>query len=68
MIWKTSCLSCKLVSLHRIMCRVSDVQVLSKALEVFGLSCTNVDNPACIEAAARPEQEQAFICNLRVGC
>jgi hypothetical protein len=42
------------------------VQVLSKALEILGLSCTNLDNPDCIESAAHPDQEEAFICNLRV--
>ena len=42
------------------------VQVLSKAMEVFGLSCANLDGADCAETAAHPEREQAFLCNLRV--
>ena len=45
----------------------SSVQVLQKALEVFGLSCQNLDSPECAHSAEHPESEIAFICNLRVG-
>jgi hypothetical protein len=48
--------------------RCAGRQVLSKALEVFGLSCQNLDSPACAESAAHPERERAFLCNLRVRC
>ena len=40
--------------------------MLSKALEVFGLGCRNLDSADCAESAAHPEREHAFICNLRV--
>ena len=42
-------------------------QVLSSALDVFGLSCQNLDGSDCVESAAHPEKENAFICNLRVS-
>ena len=35
-------------------------------MEVFGLSCANLDSADCVESAAHPEREQAFLCNLRV--
>ncbi|CAL8466973.1 g6509 [Coccomyxa elongata] len=41
------------------------IQVLSKALQVFGLSCINLDNPEVVQSAVQPELEEAFICNLR---
>ncbi len=44
------------------------MQVLQKALDVFGLSCQNLDSPECMESAQHPENEVAFICNLRVSC
>lgn len=43
------------------------MQVLQKALEVFGLSCQNLDSPECADSAEHPENEVAFICNLRVA-
>jgi hypothetical protein len=43
------------------------MQVLQKALEVFGLSCQNLDSPECADSAEHPENETAFICNLRVA-
>lgn len=43
------------------------MQVLQKALDVFGLSCRNLDSPECMESAQHPENEVAFICNLRVS-
>ena len=43
------------------------MQVLQKALDVFGLSCQNLDSPECMESAQHPENEVAFICNLRVS-
>jgi len=39
--------------------------VLSKALEVWGLTCENLASEECRPAAAAPEREAAFICNLR---
>lgn len=42
------------------------LQVLSKALENWSLSCTNLDSPEAKHSKAHPEQEQAFICNLEV--
>ncbi len=42
------------------------MQVLQKALGVFGLSCQNLDSPECMKSAQHPENEVAFICNLRV--
>ncbi|KAK9819403.1 hypothetical protein WJX81_007388 [Elliptochloris bilobata] len=39
--------------------------VLSKALEVWGLSCENLASEECRESAAHPERESAFICNLQ---
>lgn len=44
------------------------MQVLQKALDIFGLSCQNLDSPECMESAQHPENEVAFICNLRVSC
>ena len=43
------------------------VQVLQKALSVFGLSCQNLDSPECSKSQEHPENEIAFICNLRVS-
>ena len=42
------------------------VQVLSKALEVWGLTCDNLRSEENRESAAHPEREEAFICNLKV--
>ena len=42
------------------------MQVLQKALSVFGLSCQNLDSPECSKSQEHPENEIAFICNLRV--
>ncbi len=39
--------------------------MLSKALEVWGLTCENLASEECRAAAAHPEREVAFICNLR---
>ena len=41
--------------------------MLQKALDVFGLSCQNLDSPECTKSAQHPENEVAFICNLRVS-
>ena len=43
------------------------MQVLQKALGIFGLSCQNLDSPECTKSAQHPENEVAFICNLRVS-
>ena len=43
------------------------VQVLSKALEVWGLTCENLMSEDNRESAAHPERETAFICNLKVA-
>ena len=43
------------------------VQVLAKALEVWGLVLEPLDAPNMRESAQRPEQEDAFICNLQVS-
>ena len=43
------------------------MQVLQKALDVFGLSCQNLDSPECKKSLEPPELEIAFICNLRVN-
>lgn len=42
------------------------LQVLSKALENWNLSCTNLDSPDAVGSRAHPEDEEAFICNLQV--
>ena len=47
------------------MIHVIAVQVLSKAMEHWNLSCTNLDSPEATESKAHPENEQAFICNLQ---
>ena len=44
------------------------VQVLAKALEVWDLPLEPLDAPHMIQSAHHPEQENAFICNLQVGC
>ncbi len=41
-------------------------QVISKALEVWGLTCENVKSEECRASTAQPERETAFVCNLRV--
>ena len=43
------------------------MQVLSKALDVWGLTCDNLMSEENREAAAHPEREDAFICNLKVA-
>ena len=43
-----------------------NVQVLAKALEVWGLDLEPLDAPNMRESAQQPEQEDAFICNLQV--
>lgn len=43
------------------------MQVLGKALEVWGLTPINMRNPSVASSAAAPHLEQAFICNLEVG-
>ena len=42
-------------------------QVLSKALEIWGLSCVSLDSPNMIAYNQNPVMAQAFMCNLRVG-
>jgi len=44
----------------------SPFQVLSKALEVWGLTTTPITSPDVPEVAHAPEKETAFICNLQV--
>eukprot|EP00983_Pelagomonas_calceolata_P005387 175285-Pelagomonas_calceolata.AAC.1 len=39
--------------------------VLSKALEVWGLTTTPLTSPDVPEVAQAPEKETAFICNLQ---
>ncbi|DBB15256.1 hypothetical protein WJX82_009066 [Trebouxia sp. C0006] len=41
------------------------VQVLAKALEVWGLDLEPLDAPNMRQSAQHPEQEHAFICNLQ---
>lgn len=43
------------------------MQVLSKALDVWGLTCDNLMSEENRESAAHPEREEAFICNLKVA-
>lgn len=43
------------------------MQVLSKALANWDLSCLNLQSPEAVESKEHPEKEQAFICNLKVG-
>ena len=43
-------------------------QVLGQAMQIWGISYTNIDSPDMTEAAQHPDQQQAFICNLRVCC
>ena len=43
------------------------VQVLSKALDVWGLTCDNLMSEENRDSAAHPERENAFICNLKVA-
>lgn len=43
------------------------MQVLSKALHVWGLTCDNLMSEENRESAAHPERENAFICNLKVA-
>lgn len=40
------------------------VQVLSKALEVWGLHCIPISNPEAGDAKTNPTKETAFICHL----
>jgi len=40
------------------------IQVLSKALEVWGLTATNLQNPEVAAEAKSPQLQEAFICNL----
>ena len=41
--------------------------MLSKALEVWGLTCDNLMSEENRDSAAHPEHEYAFICNLKVA-
>jgi len=41
------------------------IQVLSKALQVWGLHAIPIDNPEVRAAATEPQREEAFICNLQ---
>mmetsp|Transcript_7872 Transcript_7872/g.23710 ORF Transcript_7872/g.23710 Transcript_7872/m.23710 type:complete len:429 (-) Transcript_7872:479-1765(-) len=41
------------------------IQVLSRALEVWGLSVTPLSHPDMRDARAEPQREAAFICNLQ---
>ncbi|KAK3272673.1 hypothetical protein CYMTET_19044 [Cymbomonas tetramitiformis] len=41
------------------------IQVLSKALELWQLTCLPITNPAAGAAQHEPEKEMAFLCNLR---
>jgi len=41
------------------------IQVLSKALANWDLSCLNLQSPEAVESKEHPEKEQAFICNLK---
>ena len=43
-----------------------DPQVLSKALQVWGLLVIPLDSPDMRSAAQEPQHEQAFLCNLQV--
>ena len=42
------------------------MQVLSKALEVWGLACPSLDAPELRAQRQNPELAEAFICNLQV--
>ena len=42
------------------------MQVLSKALEVWGLACPSLDAPERRAQRQNPELAEAFICNLQV--
>ena len=42
-------------------------QVLSRALEVFGLQAVPLNSPDAAAARADPTTQEAFICNLQVG-
>lgn len=48
-------------------CYCCSFQVLSKALEVWGLSATPITSPDMRGVAEEPQREVAFICNLEVG-
>ncbi|GAB4817846.1 hypothetical protein N2152v2_004892 [Parachlorella kessleri] len=41
------------------------IQVLAKALDVWGLTAIPINNPEAADAKADPTREHAFICNLR---
>ena len=41
--------------------------MLSKALDVWGLTCDNLMSEENRDSAAHPERENAFICNLKVA-
>eukprot|EP00271_Cylindrocystis_brebissonii_P002636 TRINITY_DN13402_c0_g1_i1.p1 TRINITY_DN13402_c0_g1~~TRINITY_DN13402_c0_g1_i1.p1 ORF type:complete len:389 (-),score=57.76 TRINITY_DN13402_c0_g1_i1:700-1866(-) len=41
------------------------IQVLSQALEVWGLRCISLDSPDGADANDSPQDEQAFICHLQ---
>jgi hypothetical protein len=43
------------------------IQVLSRALEVFGLRAVQWSSPEAAAARADPTTQQAFICNQQVG-
>ena len=42
------------------------MQVISKALEVWDLTCENLKSEEYRASVAQPERESAFVCNLRV--
>ena len=46
--------------------RPAALQVLSKALEVWGLTCPSLDSPDVRALRQQPELADAFICNLQV--
>ncbi|KAG1656169.1 hypothetical protein FOA52_008708 [Chlamydomonas sp. UWO 241] len=46
-------------------CNILVLRVLSKALEVWGLSVVPLDHPDMRGAKAEPQNEAAFICNLQ---
>ena len=43
------------------------IQVVQKALEVWGLSVIPMDHPDVKTAKAEPQSEVAFICNLQAS-
>ena len=60
--------SCREACQHNTSRKHCASQVLSKALEVWDLQCIPQEAPDMAIARQHPEREQAFICNLQVGC